>query len=185
MMDVSELVGQGAPTPSPPPAEPSAGTLTPATQPVLSAGPAAAASGTPSLFNPTASPVGPNAAGPSAASQSAAGPSAAGPSGAAKARSARGPRRSPTVSITIATSETDPTHWKIEARVGAKVVVRAGSVSGARVWELVRMLEDETLTRAVGAILDEQRKATQARADALASELARVQAELEELPGRS
>jgi hypothetical protein len=47
------------------------------------------------------------------------------------------------------------------------------------------MLEDETLTRAVGGILDEQRKATQARADALASELARVQAELEELPGRS
>jgi len=123
----------------------------------------------PELFNPTSSHAAPNAGGVATP----------------KTKAARGSKKTPAVSISIATAEGDPTHWRIEAKVGAKVVVRAGSVSGARVWELVRLLEDETLSRAVGQILDEQRKATQARADALASELARVRAELEELPGRS
>ena len=44
------------------------------------------------------------------------------------------------------------------------------------------MLEDETLTRAVGTILDDQRKAAMARADQLTAELAQVRAELEALP---
>jgi len=66
--------------------------------------------------------------------------------------------------------------------VGARVVLRSGSVIPARVWELVRMLDDETLIRAVGTVLDDQRKAAQARADALATELAEVRAELEALP---
>jgi hypothetical protein len=62
------------------------------------------------------------------------------------------------------------------------VVLRHGSVTPARVWELVQQLEEPTLITAVGGILDEQRKAAQARADALAAELAKVQAELEALP---
>jgi hypothetical protein len=44
------------------------------------------------------------------------------------------------------------------------------------------MLDNEMLTRAVGSILDEQRAAAQARADALAAELERVRAELADLP---
>lgn len=94
----------------------------------------------------------------------------------------RGARRPPAISITIATTDTDPTQWRIEARVGARVALRSGSISPARVWELVLGLDDATLTRAVGAILDEQRNAAQARAEALTAELARVQAELAALP---
>ena len=100
-----------------------------------------------------------------------------------RARSARGPRRAPAVSITIATSATEPTQWRIEARVGARVAVRASAVSPVRVWELVRMLHDDTLIRAVGSILDEQREAAQSRVDALSAELALVKAELDALPG--
>jgi hypothetical protein len=98
-------------------------------------------------------------------------------------KTVRGARRPPAVSISIATTDADPAQWRIEARVGARVVLRAGAVSPVRVWELVRLLDDDTLTRAVGAILDEQRRAAQARADQLSAELAQVRAELEALPG--
>jgi len=108
---------------------------------------------------------------------------AGGPSG--KPKQVRGPRRTPAVTITIATTDTEPTLWKIEARVGARVALRSGSVAPARVWELVRLLENEALTKAVGSILDDQRKAAQARADALAAELAQVRAELDALPDGS
>lgn len=91
-------------------------------------------------------------------------------------------RRGPAVAITIGTSDTDPPQWRLEAKVGAKVVVRHGSVAPTRVWELVGLLGDETLSRAVGTVLDEQRQAARSRADALAAELAAVQAELAELP---
>jgi hypothetical protein len=91
-------------------------------------------------------------------------------------------RRGPAVAISIGTTEADPPQWRIEAKVGSKVVLRNGSVPPARVWELVGALGDETLTRAVGSVLDEQRQAAQSRADALAAELARVQAELADLP---
>ena len=101
---------------------------------------------------------------------------------ASRSRSPRAPRRSPPVSISIATTDAEPTQWRIEARVGARVVLRHGSVSPARVWELVKQLDEPTLITAVGGILDEQRKAAQARADALATELAKVRAELEALP---
>ncbi len=102
---------------------------------------------------------------------------------AAKPRAARGAKRPPAVAITIATTDTDPPQWRIEAKVGVRVVLRSGAVSPARVWDLVGMLDDETLTRAVGTILDDQRKAAMARADQLATELAQVRAELEALPG--
>ena len=110
---------------------------------------------------------------------------AAGPAGSGAAKRGKGPRggkKSPPVTITIATTDTDPPQWKIEARVGVRVVLRSASVSSARVWELVRQLDDETLTSTVGGILDEQRRSAQARADALAQELAQVRAELEALP---
>ena len=94
-----------------------------------------------------------------------------------------GGKKSPAVTITIATTDSEPPQWKIEARVGVRVVLRSGTVSPARVWELVQQLDDETLTRTVGGVLDDQRRAAQARADALAAELAQVRAELEALPG--
>lgn len=102
-----------------------------------------------------------------------------------RTKPARSARRSPPVSITIATTDPEPTQWRIEARVGARVVLRHGSVSPARVWDLVRQLDEPTLSTAVGGILDEQRKATQARADVLAAELAQVRAELAALPKNS
>jgi hypothetical protein len=102
---------------------------------------------------------------------------------AAKPKASRGAKRPPAVAITIATTDTDPPQWRIEAKVGVRVVLRSGSVSPARVWDLVGMLDDETLTRAVGTILDDQRKAAMARADQLTAELAQVRAELEALPG--
>lgn len=97
-------------------------------------------------------------------------------------KSARGVKRPPGVTITIATTDTEPTTWRIEARVGSRVALRAGAVTPARVWELVQLLQNETLSRAVGAILTEQRSAAQARATVLAAELAAVRAELDALP---
>ena len=91
-------------------------------------------------------------------------------------------RRGPSVAISVGTTDTDPPQWRLEAKVGAKVVVRNGSVPPARVWELVGLIGDEALSRAVGTVLDEQRQAAQSRADALAAELAAVQAELADLP---
>ena len=91
-------------------------------------------------------------------------------------------RRGPPVTISIGTTDADPPQWRIEAKVGSKMVLRNGSVPPARVWELVGMLGDETVTRAVGSVLDEQRQAARSRAEALTAELARVQAELAELP---
>lgn len=142
----------------------------------LTGGAGSASGGEPERGGPPTGPAPSSSSGPegSAASRVA--------TGAARAKGPRSPRRSPPVSITIATTETEPTQWRIEARVGARVVLRSGSVSPARVWELVRQLEDPTLITAVGGILDEQRKAAQARADSLAAELAQVRAELEALP---
>ncbi len=101
----------------------------------------------------------------------------------ARARAARSGRRPPAVTITIGTSEREPTQWRIEAKAGTKVLIRAAAVPSARVWELVRALDDEGLTRAVGNVLDEQRQAAQARADTLTAELEQVRAELKALPG--
>ncbi len=94
----------------------------------------------------------------------------------------RGAKRAAPVSITVATSAAEPTRWRIEARIGTRVAVKSAVVPPARVWQLVQTLDNDDLNRAVGAILEEHRTAAQARADALASELAAVQAELEALP---
>lgn len=64
------------------------------------------------------------------------------------------------------------------------MAVRPTPVQAARVWELVRLLDNELLTTTVGAILEEHRRTTQARADALAAQLEAVRAELDSLPPR-
>lgn len=129
---------------------------------------------------PEPAPASPSAAVPTPPAP--ARPKATGQSSVKPAAKSAAKRRSPAVAISIATTDADPPQWRIEAKVGAKVVLRQGSVPPARVWELVGMLGDHTLSRAVGAVLDEQRQAAQARADALAAELAQVQAELAGLP---
>jgi len=96
---------------------------------------------------------------------------------------AKRPRRGqPPVSISISTSENEPLQWRIEARVGARVAVKSTPVQAARVWELVKQLDNELLTTTVGGILEEHRRSTQARADALAAQLDAVRAELDSLP---
>lgn len=112
-------------------------------------------------------------------------PPSAHPTGSSVRPPAKGPRtgkRPPAVVITIASTDSEPQAWRIEAKVGTRVALRAGAVTPARVWELVQLLENETLTKAVGAILTEQRSAAQARAATLAAELAAVRAELDALP---
>jgi len=101
---------------------------------------------------------------------------------ASDARGKRPRRGQPPVSISISTSESEPPQWRIEARVGARVAVKSTPVQAARVWELVRQLDNELLTSTVGAILEEHRRTTQARADALAAQLEAVRAELDSLP---
>ena len=100
-----------------------------------------------------------------------------------QATDARGkrPRKGQRVSISISTSESEP-QWRVEAWVGSRVAVKPTPVQAARVWELVRQLDSELLSSTVGAILEEQRRTTQARADALAAELEVVRAELDSLP---
>ena len=96
----------------------------------------------------------------------------------------RGPGRAkgkrPAVTITVSTD--GESGWRVEARVGARVVVRAVPVSPARVAEIARELDEPRLTEVVEALLAEHRKAVQTRADQLAAELAEVQAELELFP---
>ena len=101
-----------------------------------------------------------------------------------QATDARGkrPRKGQRVSISISTSESEPSQWRVEAWVGSRVALKPTPVQAARVWELVRQLDSELLSSTVGAILQEQRRTTQARADALAAELEVVRAELDSLP---
>ncbi len=152
-----------------PPGEPLIARMNGSTTPAAGAGAAAAVDRV--FFDPPAAPSGER-------------PAAEPPSRPKVPRAARpaAKRKGPAVAISIGTTDADPPQWRLEARVGAKVVVRNGSVPPARVWELVGRLGDEALSRAVGTVLDEQRQAAQARADALAAELAAVRAELADLP---
>ncbi|GAA1998652.1 hypothetical protein JL107_11685 [Nakamurella flavida] len=112
-------------------------------------------------------------------------PTAAAPGAPAGGDPSTAPRRGgrlPAVSITVSTTADEPTQWRIDAKVGAKAVVRSEAVSAARVWDMVEGMRTPALTTAVGALLDEHRRLTQARAEALAAELAGVQAELDSLP---
>jgi hypothetical protein len=115
-----------------------------------------------------------------AESAAASGSRPATPKGAARPAGKRGSR--PPVTITLSTDPDGAGGWKVEARVGARAVVRPTPVSPARVWDMVQGLENEQLTGAVQAHLAEHRRAAQQRADELAAQLAAVRAELDTLP---
>jgi len=73
------------------------------------------------------------------------------PSGASRitgddSRAKRPRRGQPPVSVSISTSENEPLQWRIEARVGARIAVKSTPVQAARVWELVKQLDNELLT---------------------------------------
>ncbi len=91
-------------------------------------------------------------------------------------------KRAP-VAITISTTGVENTGWQVEARLGAKVVVKASQVSPARAAQLVAALDNAPLTDFVAEVLAEHRAQAQAKADRLAQELAAVQAELAEYAG--
>jgi hypothetical protein len=84
--------------------------------------------------------------------------------------------------VTITLSTDGEAGWKVEARVGSRVVVRPTTVSPARVAEIARDLEEPRLTDVVDGLLADHRREVQQRADRLAAELAEVQAELELFP---
>lgn len=106
-------------------------------------------------------------------------PAAAKPAAARRSTAAR-PGKA--ISVTVATSDADPTVWRVEARIGSRVVLKPTPISPARAWDLVQALDNEPLSAAVGAVLEQHRQATQARAQALAAELQALQAELAALP---
>ncbi len=92
-------------------------------------------------------------------------------------------KRAP-VSITISTAGDESAAWRIEARIGAKVAVRPTVVPPSRVWEIVQTLGEPRLTDVVQTLLEDHRRSTQARADALAAELAGLRAELNSFPAK-
>lgn len=92
-------------------------------------------------------------------------------------------KRAP-VAITISTTGVENTGWQVEARLGAKVVVKAAQVSPARAAQLVAALDNAPLTDFVAEVLAEHRAQAQAKADRLVQELAAVQAELAEYAGK-
>ncbi len=100
------------------------------------------------------------------------------PSPAAAAR--RG-ARSP-LEIVLSTSGDESGAWSVRATVGARTVVRSTAVLPLRVWEIVQSLGNEALTRTVQTHLEDHRRSTERRAEALAAELAGVRAELASLP---
>ncbi len=98
-----------------------------------------------------------------------------------KAPAAGRGKRAP-VSITISTTGDESASWRIEARIGAKIAVRPTSIPPTRVWDIVQSLGEPKLTTLVQSLLDDHRRSTQARADALGAELSALQAELKSFP---
>ncbi len=96
------------------------------------------------------------------------------------AASGRG-KRAPVI-ITISTSGDDSASWRIEAKIGAKAAVRPTVIPPSRVWELVQSLREPKLTSLVQSLLDDHRRSTQARANALAAQLSALQEELNSFP---
>ncbi len=96
--------------------------------------------------------------------------------------SAAGKGRRAPVAITISTDGDESAAWRIEARVGTRVAVRPTVVPPSRVWEIVQSLGEPKLTLLVQTLLEDHRRSTQARADALAAQLSMLQAELSLFP---
>ncbi len=86
------------------------------------------------------------------------------------------------VTITISTSGDESAVWRIEAKIGAKAAVRPTVIPPSRVWDIVFSLGDPKLSSLVKSLLDDHRRSTQSRADALAAELAALQDELKSFP---
>lgn len=93
---------------------------------------------------------------------------------------ARGKR--PPVTITISTAGDESAVWRLEVRIGARAAVRPTVVPPSRVWEIVDSLGDEKASSVVRSLLDDHRRTTQARADALAAQLSLLQDELNSFP---
>ena len=94
--------------------------------------------------------------------------------------SARGKR--PPVTITISTAGDESAVWRLDVRIGARTAVRPTVVPPSRVWEIVDSLGDQKASSVVKSLLDDHRRATQARADALAAQLSLLQDELDSFP---
>jgi hypothetical protein len=90
-------------------------------------------------------------------------------------------KRAP-VTITISTVGDEAAAWRIDARIGARAAVRSTVIPPSRVWEIVQSLGEPKLTEVVQTLLEDHRRSTQARADALAAELSDLQAELNSFP---
>ena len=89
----------------------------------------------------------------------------------------------PPVTITIATAGDESAVWRLDVRIGARTAVRPTVVPPSRVWEIVESLGDEKASGVVKSLLDDHRRATQARADALSAQLSLLQDELRLFPG--
>lgn len=109
-----------------------------------------------------------------------AGGDTAGPATRKPAGPARGKR--PPVTITISTAGDESAVWRLEVRIGARAAVRPTVVPPSRVWEIVDSLGDEKASAVVRSLLDDHRRSTQARADALAAQLSLLQDELNSFP---
>jgi hypothetical protein len=94
---------------------------------------------------------------------------------------ARGKR--PPVTITISTTGDESAVWRLDVRIGARAAVRPTVVPPSRVWDIVDSLGDEKASSVVKSLLDDHRRATQARADALSAQLSLLQEELRLFPG--
>lgn len=145
--------------------------------------PAQRAPSTPSPVPPRVVTSEPSAASvpPSDPTPAAGGPTSVGRPAATR-RSTPSNRPGKAITVTLATTDADPTAWRVEARIGSRVAVKPTPVSPARAWDLVRALDNEPLSTAVGAVLEQHRQATEARAQALAAELQALRAELAALP---
>ncbi len=106
----------------------------------------------------------------------------AGPSPARRSTGGAARGRRPPVSITISTSGDHSAVWRVEARIGARIAVRPTVVAPSRVWDIVESLGDEKLSSVVRSLLDDHRRATQARADSLVAQLSLLQDELKSFP---
>ncbi len=86
------------------------------------------------------------------------------------------------MSIVISTTGDESASWRIEAKIGARVAVRPTSIPPTRVWEIVQSLGEPKLTSLVQNLLEDHRRSTQAKADALAAQLSALEAELRTFP---
>ena len=106
----------------------------------------------------------------------------AGPRPRASVGAGPGRGKRPPVAITISTVGDESAVWRVEAKIGVRSAVRPTVVPPSAVWDIVRSLGEPRLTEVVRSLLEDHRRSTQARADALAAELSALRAELSSFP---